>query len=126
MSAVFQFECVSGCSVAFLARHKHVSGDLATIANTLSVHVLVVGDGEIGTTLNEDLDPDAVIFDELQTDDDRWPIDVNDDDSEHGYNFLHVVGPDSFPATGFYRVVFTITDSDENVTKIIFEGPARS
>lgn len=127
MITVTQFECVAGTSVVFLARHRHVDGTYAIPANTTSVRVKVDGDGDIGTTLNADISPlGSSLFTELQTNDPRWPLDVNDDDIERGYNFRYIASGSAFPKQGFYRVEFKFTRTDGTVTKLVYEGPARS
>jgi hypothetical protein len=127
MITVAQFECLAGTSVVFLARHRHVDGTYAISANTSTIHVRVTGDGDIGQTLDTDLTPiGSYLFTELQLDDPRWPLDVNDDDGEHGYNFKCVVSPVAFPRQGHYRVEFKFTHTDTTVTKLAYEGPARS
>lgn len=126
-AAITPFEAIAGASVAFLARHRHVDGNLATPSNTSAIQVRVVGDGAIGETLNTALTPvSTYVFATLQTADSRWPLDVNDDDDEQGYNFRYVAPPTAFPSQGHYRVEFKITHTDESVTKIVFEGPVRS
>jgi hypothetical protein len=126
--SVAQFECIAGTSVVFLARHRHVDGTYAIPANTNSIHVKIEGDGGIGVTVNNaSLTPVGdYLFTELQTSDPRWPIDVNDDDDEHGYNFRYIAQPAAFPKQGHYRVEFKFTHNDGTVTKLAYEGPARS
>lgn len=125
--SVAEFECIAGSSVAFLARHRHVDGTYAIPDNTSAIQVRVDGDGNIGKTLDGALAPvGSYLFTELQIADPRWPLDANDDDDEHGYNFRYVAPPAAFPRQGHYRVEFKFTHTDGTVTKLIYEGPARS
>jgi len=123
--APVQFACIAKTSVAFLARHRHVDGTYAIPANTESISVKVTT--EAGVVAYEgDIDPTAPnLWTELQTADSRWPIDANEGD-DAGYNFVWISPLDAFPTQGHYRVEFTFTHTDETVTKLVYEGAARS
>lgn len=118
------FECTAKENVWFAVRKRHITGQLITNANTAGISVIITGDRGIGQTLSAT--GVGTIYDTLVTNDPRWPDNCNEDLTEKGYNFDYIAPVTAFPSSGYYRVEFKFTDTNGNVTKHTFNGPARS
>ena len=111
----------------FLARVKYQSA-LIVQANVTSIACKVQrwssSDGTKTVTYErpdapDEIDPEDVIFDTLQTDD-RWTADST------GFNFAVTVPASAFPGPDQYFVLFTITTTAGAVIQIPYEVPAIS
>lgn len=97
----------------------------ATPSNVASLQATLYRQGAASNPVYQaDLTVGDVVLVSFVTDDDQWLDDTNDSRTQKGYNLKWTIPGSAVAESGWYTIEIKCTDTQDRVTRLVFEGPA--
>lgn len=98
----------------------------ATPSNVASIQATLYRQGATSNPIYQaDLTVADVVLPSFVTDD-QWLDDTNDSRTQKGYNFMWTIPGSAVAESDWYTIEIKCTDSQDRLTRLVFEGPARA